>query len=107
MSAESVVSLKQFPTEVVMGSARPSFRRRPRSQTGRLFLRRGQADGLYAHFDADTAAAIAAEVCRIDGVAEVPKLAVPAPCPPEFLPPPEESPPDESPLILPDDMDSE
>mgnify|MGYP000878150295 CR=1 FL=1 len=107
MSAESVVSLKQFPTEVVMRRKTVFLDEgRGPKQVG-YFYGAGKPMAFTRHFDADTAAAIAAEVCRIEGVAEVPKLAVPAPCPPEFLPPPEESSPEESPLILPDDFAGE
>lgn len=91
----SVVSLKQFPTEVPM-----------RRKTVFLDEGRGPKQIGYwygpdkpmfftRHFDRDTAAAIAAEVCRLEGLpaeTPVPRLAVPAPCPTEFLPPAEESP---------------
>lgn len=100
MSLEcSVVSLKQFPTEVPMGRKTVLLDEGHGPKQIGYWYGGGKPMCFTRHFDGETAAAIAAEVCRLEGVAEVPRLAIPAPCPPEFLPPREESP-----LILPDDF---
>lgn len=102
MTAESsVVSLKQFPTEVPMGRKTVFLDEgRGPKQIG-YFYGPTKPMCFTRHFDRETAAAIAAEVCRLEGVPDVPKLAIPAPCPPEFLPPQE----DESPIIVDDFLD--
>lgn len=98
MSAESsVVSLKQFPTEVPMGRKTVMLDEgRGPKQIG-YWYGAGKPICFTRHFDKDTAAAIAAEICRLEGVDEVPKLAVPAPCPPEFLPPQDD---EDSPILV-------